>query len=65
MSGYTVAQLLRWSLDDKLIDSFSRDAQGDYAIEMKGETIHLPPEEARKLLIALLRGGGSTRDEDL
>ncbi len=55
MSGYTVKQLLRWTLEQKLIDSYSLDENGEYSIRRPGESIHLPPPKARKLLISLLK----------
>lgn len=64
MSGYSVKQLLKWTIEDHLVDSYSVDERGEYNIRMCGESIHLPPEEARKLLIALLRGNRSTPDRE-
>lgn len=56
-------QLLRWTLADHLIDSYTVGENGEYSIVRDGETIHLPPKEARKLLLALIRNreGGDSR----
>lgn len=56
-------QLLRWTLADRLIDSYAIGENGEYSIVRDGETVHLPPKEARRLLLALIRNreGGDSR----
>lgn len=57
MAGYTIEQLLRWSLDDRLIDSYTVDDSGNFDILRSGQMLHLTQEEARAMLLSLIRDG--------
>ena len=60
MAGYSIKQLLEWTLDDHLIDAYSIDEDGRYSISRRGETINLSQEEARSLLVLLIRDRAET-----
>lgn len=57
MAGYSIKQLLEWTLDDHLIEAYSIDDDGQYSISRRGETLYLSPEEARSFLVLLIRDG--------
>ncbi len=58
--GYSLEQLLSWSLQDHLIDAYER--QGDRLVIVAGGLRHdLPRGEARSYLIGMIRSQGGSR----
>lgn len=55
MSGYTIDQLLAWSLEDHLIDGYDVIADGRIEILLDGRRHVLQRRSAEKLLCDLMR----------
>lgn len=64
MSGYSVDQLLTWSLDQQLIERYFVDKVGVYHILEGGNEHVLERDGAERLLVGLLRRVNAQTGED-
>ncbi len=64
MSGYSVDQLLTWSLDQQLIERYFVDKVGVYHILEGGNEHVLERDGAERLLVDLLRRVNAQTGED-
>lgn len=64
MSGYSVDQLLTWSLDQRLIERYFVDKVGVYHILEGGNEHVLERDGAERLLVDLLRRVNAQTGED-
>lgn len=59
MASYSIQQLLEWTSRDHLIDTYSIGADGSYRILIDGYEYVLSDDEARQMLVGLLRDSAS------
>ncbi len=55
MSGYSINQLLKWTLEDRLIDGYAIASDGSVVIRLGGREHVLKQRRAEELLCDLIR----------